>query len=233
MCRAVHELVDQLGRVGDGRVGLLPVVPERRAEAPGRLPLAAGGRVGGVVALVLERREVGVLLLGRGGMRAEPVVHHAVGHPRAGPRDQVLELGPRRVTGVVPQHRRLVPLDQLTPVRVGVRGMGRVVGDRGRQVLVVVAGRWRGEREIEAPAVEHPELQAPRADRVGQFTHHVALGLPVLLRGMGVLARPEQETVLVLHVSTTYLTPAAANRSTHGRGSQWRIPARNSATNAS
>ena len=93
---------------------------------------------------VLRGDEV-VVLPALAGAEHEAVVHHAVGHAVVVVGEQPRRLGLLRIADVVPQHRRLVALDQLAPVGVGVAGvLRRSAGWQPRKLARLSIGRpWK------------------------------------------------------------------------------------------
>ena len=124
------------------------------------------------------------------------VVDHAVGHPVVVVGDQLRQVAAARPRDVVPQHRRLVAVDELADVR--------------RDVLAVAAVLRRGQHGVARPGqdgavvgpvvaarVVEAHAHAPGPHRGAQVTDEVTPRLVAPLTGCAT-ARPQREAVVVL-----------------------------------
>lgn len=124
-----------------------------------------------------------------------PVVHDAVGHRVVVGGDDFVRVLFGRPAHVVPQHVRVVPVDELTPVRSGVAGVFFAQRALFEEVCEP-ANRLIGECPVGAARVVEAQLEATGTHRGAEVAHEVAAGSVV--RGhmrVGNVGRPERVTV--------------------------------------
>ena len=130
--------------------------------------------------------------------RLDPaVVDHAIGNGVVVLGEQGRQVSAGRPADVIPQHRRLIVLDQFADMggRVlhvvrGVRDCQEAVGGIGQQCVVV--------GPVVAARVVQPHPQSCGAHRTGEITDKVAAGVVAALVRMLQRGRPQAEALVVL-----------------------------------
>ena len=111
---------------------------------------------------------------------------------------QARDVEGKRAADVVPEDGRRVPIDELVPVRRGIRDEGRVLDDGGVDVHVRTDGLLV-EGPVETTGVVEPDAQVVRTRSLRDIRHDVPLaGEAARLAGARVLAGPQKEAVVML-----------------------------------